>query len=255
MADEQREPPPEDAFVVDVNMFLPASLRQRAALRAIQERASNAPDPNLTGEFALALSKQRQWQPGRTLRIFFMDGDPRVHDRVYDTACQWTQHANLKFERSTDPKSELRVSLTRPGCWSYIGTDATLISEQEPTINFGVLRADSPQTDYDKYVLHEFGHAIGCIHEHQTGIAPVVWDKPVVYAFYEKTYGWNKDKVDFNVFYVYDQASTNHSDKFDPDSIMVYPIPKEHTLNRIGVEWRGQLSAEDKRFIAQIYPG
>ena len=254
MADEQTELLTDVAYVIDVNMFLPAQLRQQAALRAIQERASNAPDPQLTGEFALALSKQRLWQPGRTLRVSFLDGDPRVHDCIFATACQWTQHANLKFERSTDPTSELRVSLSQPGCWSYIGTDALLIAAQAPTINFGVLHAGSPQTDYDKYVLHEFGHAIGCIHEHQTHIAPVVWNKPMVYAYYERTYNWNKDMVDSNVFYVYDQTSTNHSDTFDPDSIMVYPIPKEHTLNRIGVEWRGQLSAEDTRFIAEIYP-
>jgi serralysin len=254
MADEQTGPSPEADFVVDVNIFLPAKLRQQAALRAIQERATNAPDPSLTGEFALALSKGRQWQPGRTLRINFTDGDARVHDRIYATACQWTEFANLKFERSTDPRAELRVSLAQPGCWSYIGTDALLIADGQPTINFGVLRADSPQTEYDKFVLHEFGHAIGCIHEHQTGIAPVVWDKPVVYAYYQQTYGWKRDKVDFNVFYIYDQASTNHSDTFDPDSIMVYPIPKEHTLNRVGVEWRGRLSDEDKRFIAAQYP-
>jgi hypothetical protein len=40
----------------------------------------------------------------------------------------------------------------------------------------------------------------------------------------------------------------------DPASIMVYPIPPRHTLDGYSVAWNGTLSAEDKVFIAAVYP-
>ena len=52
---------------------------------------------------------------------------------------------------------------------------------------------------------HEFGHALGMIHEHQNPAAQgeIPWDKPKVYAYYAQQ-GWSKDDVDTNIFEVYD---------------------------------------------------
>lgn len=46
------------------------------------------------------------------------------------------------------------------GSWSYIGTDAITIPVESFTMNFGFM--DQPT------VMHEFGHALGLIHEHQS---------------------------------------------------------------------------------------
>jgi len=46
------------------------------------------------------------------------------------------------------------------GSWSYIGTDATKLPLESFTMNLGSV--DRPT------VLHEFGHALGLIHEHQS---------------------------------------------------------------------------------------
>ncbi len=96
--------------------------------------------------------------------------------------------------------------------------------------------------DYRRYILHEFGHAIGCIHEHQTPIAGIDWNKPVVYKYYWDNFRWPQDKVDLNVLDVLSEDETNHSDDFDPDSIMVYPILAEHTNDGYHVDWGFDLS-------------
>lgn len=46
------------------------------------------------------------------------------------------------------------------GSWSYLGTDATRVPKESFTMNLGFV--DRPT------VLHEFGHTLGLIHEHQS---------------------------------------------------------------------------------------
>ena len=46
------------------------------------------------------------------------------------------------------------------GSWSYLGTDATRVPKESFTMNLGFV--DRPT------VLHEFGHSLGLIHEHQS---------------------------------------------------------------------------------------
>ncbi len=46
----------------------------------------------------------------------------------------------------------------------------------------GWLEPDTPNDEYRRVVLHEFGHALGGIHEHQSPASGVIpWDKPKVY--------------------------------------------------------------------------
>lgn len=239
--------------VVDVNVVLPYELEQVATLRAVAERVSNAPTGSDTYELVVARAKL--WQSGRTLRVRFLGGSQLACDRALIAAKEWTHYANLVLLRSDDLDAELRVGFDRTqGCWSYIGTDSLSISPQKATINLSILGESTPPPDWRKYVLHEFGHALGCVHEHQSPVTGIKWNRPVVYAYYFQHFGWNKGQVDYNVFHAMDSASTNHTDQFDPDSIMVYPIPKEHTLDGYSVEWRSDLSSRDKEFIASVYP-
>lgn len=242
----------EPSIVIDVNQVLPAELQQTAALRAIRERASNAP---AQGGYALAVARARLWQPGRTLRVRFLGGSKAVQDKTLKAAQEWTQYANLVLEASDAENAELRVAFDPlGGCWSWVGTEALAIPVNEATINLSVLGGSAIPAAYRKYVLHEFGHALGCIHEHQTPIAGIRWNREQVYEDYCRWYGWPKRKVDNNVLFIFDQASTNHTKTFDPESIMVYPIPKEHTLDGYAVAWGDELSEMDKAFIAEVYP-
>jgi len=69
-----------------------------------------------------------------------------------------------------------------------------------------------------KTTLHEFCHVLGFRHEHQHSNCPIIWPNDV-YIFFQENYGWNKDKVDFNI--VKKDFSIELLD-YDKDSIMHY---------------------------------
>lgn len=101
--------------------------------------------------------------------------------------------------------------------------------------------------------LHEFGHALGLMHEPLNPLAPIQWNRQAVYEYYRRIAGWDKAMVDSNVLAVLQLDQSNYT-LFDRNSIMIYEIPAELTLNDFRVQGNSVLSATDKKFIAEKYP-
>ena len=194
------------------------------------------------------------WPQGKTLRIHFFGGDPVVREKVKHYASAWLPYVNIKFAFVEDPTAEIRVAFMPDGSsWSALGTDG-LNKRYFPkeTMNFGWLTSTTEDEEYSRVVIHEFGHALGCIHEHQNPAGGIPWNKDAVYRYYFDTQGWSEGIVDQNIFRKWDRDQTQYSE-FDEESIMLYPIPKELTLNGYEVGWNRDLSDVDKRFISKVY--
>jgi hypothetical protein len=247
--------PPAAPVRLCVDRVLSVRRRIAAARRAIEENPLNEPKIDLPPGVLLAKPEMamligRVWKR-RTLRVRFLDGVPEVRDKVADVAKQWSQFADMKFNFGNDPLAEIRISFAEQGrSWSHTGTEALEIERDKPTMNFGWLTPDSTDDDYS-VVLHEFGHALGCVHEHQSPAGDIQWNKPVVYDYYAEL-GWSPQMVDENVFARYSGTRTQYS-QFDTKSIMLYPVPKAHTLNGFEVGWNTTLSDTDKTFMANTY--
>jgi hypothetical protein len=195
------------------------------------------------------------WDTGDKLRIRFLDGDPVVQQKVKAVANEWLQFVNLGFEFGNDPNAEIRISFAQKGTsWSWVGTQARRIDRAKPTMNYGWLAPATSDREYHRVVLHEFGHAIGMGHEHESPTAKSIpWDKEAVYAYYLRTNGWDRPQVDVQVLDLYSTSETNFT-AFDPESIMLYAIPDELTVGSYSVGWNTQLSAIDKSFMRSRYP-
>lgn len=231
---------------------------QQAIELAFNERLDNPPilpDDTPPTPIELALLTRNLWKPGRTLHIRFLDGADVVQNKVEEIAHMWEDFANLKLVFDDSPDAEIRISFTPDiGSWSYLGTDALTIPKNQPTMNYGWLRPNTSTTEYHRVVLHEFGHAFGCIHEHQNPSAAIPWDKEKVY----RTYGgppnnWSRQQVDVNLFQKYTENQTQFTE-FDRQSIMLYPIQKDLTDGVFEVGWNTALSEHDKEFIGRMYP-
>jgi hypothetical protein len=238
------------------------------AERAMAENPLNAPlaplgapemPPGLPGGISgpqqLALLTSSKWQPGRSLRVRFMDGHPTVQAKVEQIAHMWEQYANIKFVFGSDPEAEIRIAFTPgAGSWSYLGVDALGIPKDRPTMNYGWLTLTSANEEYHRVVLHEFGHALGCIHEHQHPQVSIPWNKPAVYRYYGgPPNNWSPAQVDAQLFARYSVDQTQFSE-FDRQSIMLYPVPKELTDGTYEVGWNRALSDLDKQYIGVAYP-
>jgi serralysin len=201
-------------------------------------------------EQGLASDASRLWETGRTLDVVMDGGSAHLRSRVRDAASQWTEYANLILSFGTNAaNAEIHVTFTDgDGSWSYIGRDSL---GADPSMN---LDLDDETTDQVVWstVLHEFGHALGMQHEHQSPASGINWDREKVLEDMALV-GWDAAKVEHNIFDKLGESSTNFS-AFDPDSIMIYPIPEEWTTDDFSVAENFDLSAMDKEFAARWYP-
>ena len=132
------------------------------------------------------------------------------------------------------------------GSFSLVGTDC-IKSKDRVTMNFGWLDAGT--------IMHEFGHVLGLIHEHQNPKGKTIpWDDSKVYDWAKQTQGWDKQTTYHNIIERYKVDQLNAS-KFDKYSIMEYFFPTSLTTDHIGEPSNHILSREDVKYISRQYPG
>jgi hypothetical protein len=112
-------------------------------------------------------------------------------------------------------------------------------------------------------VIHEFGHVLGMVHEHQTSFDnPIQWNKDAIYCYYENTKKWSKEEIDRNILIPMNSSQINGS-FFDKASIMVYSFPKsipcngkyiQTTTNGVEIRPNFRLSNTDIEWFRAVYP-
>jgi hypothetical protein len=189
-----------------------------------------------------------------TLTVRFLEGDPVVQDKVRQTALEWNKYSGVQLRFTDSGDADIRIGF-RPdgGSNSYVGTCRPALGPSDETMNLGWLTPTTSDEEYRRVVLHEFGHALGLIHEHQSPASPIQWNKQAAYDYYASTNHWDHATVDHNLFQKYAAGETHSA--FDPTSIMAYYIPKELTTDGVAIgTWNSKLSDTDKNFIARLYP-
>ncbi|WP_437532680.1 matrixin family metalloprotease [Sorangium sp. So ce726] len=255
----------EDSIHICHDRTMPLALEETARRVAILENPANEADPNLDPNDPnlapaerVALIAQKRWRAGKRLRIRFLDGSPTMQAKVAHYAAEWTRYANISFDFSGSAYAEIRISFYADrGSWSALGTDA-LVQQyfplHQPTMNFGWLRDDTDETEYSRVTIHEFGHALGAIHEHQNPQGGIKWNEPAVYSYFAGPPNyWPKETTYRNVIAKY-SSDILIGTQFDPASIMLYHFPAALTQNGVGTRSNTRLSQRDIEFIKIAYP-
>jgi serralysin len=210
------------------------------------------------GNTKAALLSETKWQSGDVIKIKFLEGDESLQQRVRETAEAWTgpDMADLKFEWVDEGDADIRIAFEQGnGSWSYLGTVCRQIPDTEPTMNYGWLTPDSPDDEVNRVVKHEFGHALGLIHEHQNPKGGIEWNEPAVIADLSgPPNNWDEEQIRHNVLDHYAADAVEATD-VDGDSIMMYPIPKSWTLDGFSADLNTDLSEQDVEFIRGAYQG
>jgi hypothetical protein len=201
-------------------------------------------------------AKDNLWQRGTVLKVGFLEGESKLHSRVIEAASQWFMNGlKLSLEHAgPGEKPQLRIAFDpNRGSWSYVGTDSLSIHPSQPTMNLGWATLDASKEDFYSVVIHEFGHALGLLHEHNHPKARIEWNKAAVYAELSGPPNfWDKATIDSNVFEKFD-VSTVITTNFDDVSVMIYTVPERWTLNNKSFMPSWKLSKGDAATIKRLY--
>jgi len=227
------------------------------------------------------ISVVKTWDPGSSMKVCFYDGDSvaRTYVRVY--ALEWTRHGNLTLDFGAPPSfrnciakdgSEIRITFAVGGAASYVGKDSLYFSRQNlPTMFLQNLdRVNLLEPRYKSIVIHEFGHALGFEHEHQSPMASC--EGQFDFQRIKQELRWDDAKVKVNFeqirvskltpsgqYFVGVQADGTpiSLSNYDSKSVMHYSLPASYFKQPPGscfVPINESLSDQDMKAMAATYP-
>ncbi len=210
-----------------------------------------------------------KWIPGQKIRVKFLDGDEFLKSKIRLYSQVWEQFANVDFVFVESGTAEIRVSFaTEKGAsWSLVGKNSedwsvvkkgnsteTVSGNFGASMNFGWFNSKTDDAEFRRTTLHEFGHALGLLHEHQNGNRNFEWNKPVVLNYYVNQLGWSPDQVENALFKRYGDGTIYSNRAYDNLSVMHYSVDASFTKSGVAVGYNTNLSAGDKAIIAEMYP-
>ena len=151
----------------------------------------------------------------KDLNVFFMQIHPSEAE-IMEWASEWSKYSAIQFHKIDTPiGSDIRVNFTEQGSWSYIGTDAANIPLESFTMNLGFVDRAT--------VIHEFGHALGLIHEHQSPFeGGFEWNREaVINSLMGPPNFWDMQRIENNMFRRYKKGDLDGT-FYDTKSIMHY---------------------------------
>ena len=162
--------------------------------------------------------------------------------RIREVASEWNGIAGIP-DFDFGPGQEVQtcrpglfsvaVALTNGASNSEVGRFSRKKAQQARAsmhLQLSVLRGSNDL--FRNLVLHEFGHALGMLHEiqHSEGQCWEQFDQPKLYEFYREEYGQTNEALVRSILYTFDPATmirdTISTTQLDDTSVMMYSFPK-----------------------------
>lgn len=259
------KPDGKQAVKICFERIIPDDLDPEVSIRHTlrdQMAAGRARKPN-ADEMAhlarMAVINSKKWAPGTTLRCRFLDGSAKMRRKVQAVAHRWEKYCDIKFKFVTKGPADVRISFyADDGSWSAVGRDALnrqYFPLHQPTMNYGWLRDNTEDAEYSRVVLHEFGHALGCIHEHQQPKFTRKWDTAAVMKYFQGPPNyWSPADIKSNVLEKYSPRGITAT-RYDPKSIMLYAFDGALFADGRGpTNTNNTVSSSDIKMIKSMYP-
>jgi hypothetical protein len=210
------------------------------------------------------------------LRVCFLGASTEQRKAIAEVASQWESAATgISFDwgganfrtcgQDEKAVSQIRVGFDEPGSYSAVGISSIYLVEwNKKTMNLeGIDKMTPAEIRSGRAagtIRHEFGHALGLDHEHQSprSVCEKDFNWP---AIYEKTSKgpepWTKEMVDQNFRVILDPDAI--ATKYDPKSVMKYSFPAEFFVNgEKSPCYTGppndDISKFDRALLAYMYP-
>jgi hypothetical protein len=156
----------------------------------------------------------------------------------------------------------IRISFEGNMLSSAIGADTQDIASDAPTMYLGGINRITNEARKKRWILHEFGHALGLRHEHQSAQSNCTNELKIdeLIQHMAAQYGWNDEHI-ATVLSLYDAQTSQNlytGDGFDNTSIMMYTFDakfyQKGTASHCYAPEPIQLSAADKLFPSKCFP-
>ena len=187
---------------------------------------------------------------GIVLTVRFLNGSKWDQDTVKNYARLWEKHGAVRFKFTTTGTSDINIHFYSGKNSARLGSPG--LHDAREGLATMWLTAINQRT-----ILHEFGHALGFIHEHQTpagsnlDLNQILKDARAKYVEDGLSEEKVEEKLEDNYKRLDAGPSTNFSE-FDPESVMLYG-----GLPLIGggkTESNDDLSELDKKYMGIFYP-
>jgi hypothetical protein len=262
------------SFTDDPSSITPPLQLEANDILEMQEQFGDAAMP-LRGVY----DQLKLWEAGSTINACFLDGNRQLFDLFASAAAEWTTGTSISIDL-TNPNGtyrrcaipsydEIRVSFKEKGSYSYVGTDSIRPDVIPLKVSLNIQTDGLPYEKLDpeqlkSTMLHELGHALGLLHEHQSPASRCndEFDWPKIMDAFTRNGPdgkpiWTEAQVRHN-FEALVASPRLKTLPYDTHSIMHYALPawmfKRGEQSRCFVTEAVDLSDEDRETILQAYP-
>jgi hypothetical protein len=253
--------------------FIPCYIKQldelddmdavKAADYAVRINPANAPRldfpagavPDLMTPARIAALTSKYWgTAGVKLTVSFMETTtPELQEKILAYANKWAKHCNVTFVL-VPRDGDVRISRGKGGYWSYLGSDIRGVARHRQTMNLEGFVLNTPEAEYERVVVHEFGHTLSFPHEHLRKELVDKLDVQKTIAYFKKYQGWDEDTTRSNVLTPIDDRSLTGASPIDPQSIMCYQLSGQITKDGKPIPGGNTISSVDSTYVNKMYP-